>query len=88
LACGPAATAEFGFAAARVVAAAILRVALRRNHLAVVGSGSSITGNVLADPEPTPNLLSFQEYAAAMKAMQGASLPDKGERPDRDPQVC
>lgn len=36
---------------------------------------------------PVPKLEDNPEYAAAYKLATHEALPDKGERPDRDPQV-
>jgi hypothetical protein len=36
---------------------------------------------------PVPKLKDDHEYAAAKKLAEREALPDKGERPDRDPQV-
>jgi hypothetical protein len=39
-------------------------------------------------PLPYPDLTDILTYKAAYKAACGAAQTDKGERPDRDPQVC
>ena len=68
-----------------------LKAAWQKDHLAAHAGRAeeaAKAGTVLADPGLTPSLLSFEQYGAAMQAMKDASLPDKGERPDRDPQVC
>jgi hypothetical protein len=37
---------------------------------------------------PVADLNQHPEYKAARKLAEHEALPDKGERPDRDPQVC
>lgn len=41
-----------------------------------------------AKPLPYPDLMNILTYKAAYKAACAAAQPEKGDRPDRDPQVC
>lgn len=59
---------------------------VRQIHAALQGKYASDHIAAACDP-PAPDLLHNIEYKAAMEAAKQAALPDKGERPNRDPQV-